>query len=100
MSTVGLVEGDPTRAALVAQGVAAGGGAPGAMVEAHGLARDFPYGDDVVHALRGVELVVARAELIAVRGRSGSGKTTLLNLLGGLDRPTAGSVVVDGTDLV
>jgi putative ABC transport system ATP-binding protein len=69
------------------------------MVESHGLARDFPAGDTVVHALRGVELTVARAELVAVRGRSGSGKTTLLNLLGGLDRPTAGTVVVDGVDL-
>jgi putative ABC transport system ATP-binding protein len=65
------------------------------MVRAVALSRDFPSGDGIVHALRGVDLVVARGEIIAVRGRSGSGKTTLLNLLGGLDRPTSGSVAVD-----
>ena len=69
----------------------------GPMVEVRGLVRDYPAGGDVVHALRGIDLEVARGELLAVRGRSGSGKTTLLNLLGGLDVPTAGSVIVDGT---
>ena len=69
------------------------------LVVAEGLVRDFPSGDTVIHALRGIDLVVAPGELLAVRGRSGSGKTTLLNLLGGLDRPTAGSVVVDGHQL-
>jgi putative ABC transport system ATP-binding protein len=69
------------------------------MVEATGVARDYPSGDVTLHALRGVDLTVARGELIAIRGRSGSGKTTLLNLLGGLDRPTAGRVVVDGHEV-
>ena len=73
------------------------GGAP--LVEAHGLARDYAVGSSVVHALQGVDLKVARGELIAVRGRSGSGKTTLLSLIGGLDRPTAGEVVLDGRPL-
>ena len=71
----------------------------GPMVEARGLVRDYAGGSGVVHALRGIDLEVARGELLAVRGRSGSGKTTLLNLLGGLDRPTAGSVVVDGIEV-
>jgi putative ABC transport system ATP-binding protein len=71
----------------------------GAMVEAVALARDYPSGDGVVHALRGVDLAVGRGQLVAIRGRSGSGKTTLLNLLGGLDRPTSGSVVVDGREI-
>ncbi len=66
------------------------------MVELDDLARDFPSGDGVVHALAGIDLTVGRGELLAVRGRSGSGKTTLLNLVGGLDRPTRGRVVVDG----
>jgi len=70
-----------------------------AMVVARGLSRDYESGGSVVHALRGIDIDVARGELLAVRGRSGSGKTTLLNLLGGLDEPTAGSVVVDGTQV-
>jgi putative ABC transport system ATP-binding protein len=70
-----------------------------AMVLGRGLVRDYASGGDVVHALRGVDVTVGRGELLAVRGRSGSGKTTLLNLLGGLDRPTAGTVTVDGTEI-
>jgi putative ABC transport system ATP-binding protein len=70
-----------------------------AMVVASGLVRDYASGDEVVHALRGIDLRVARGELLAVRGRSGSGTTTLLNLLGGLDRPTSGTVTVDGTEI-
>jgi putative ABC transport system ATP-binding protein len=66
------------------------------MVEAIGVRRDFPMGSTVVHALDGVDLRIARGELVAVRGRSGSGKTTLLSLIGGLDLPTAGQVFVDG----
>lgn len=68
----------------------------GPMVEAVGVDREYRSGDEIVHALRGIDLVVGRGELVAIRGRSGSGKTTLLNVLGGLDRPTAGSVSVDG----
>ena len=71
----------------------------GPMVVATGLSRDYPSGDTVIHALRGVNLRVIRGELVAVRGRSGSGKTTLLNLIGGLDRPTSGQVIVDGDDV-
>jgi putative ABC transport system ATP-binding protein len=70
-----------------------------AMVQARGLVRDYDSGGAVVHALRGLDIDVARGALLAVRGRSGSGKTTLLNLLGGLDQPTAGSVTVDGTEI-
>jgi putative ABC transport system ATP-binding protein len=81
-----------------------GGAGPGApsgatIVEATGLVRDYPSGETVVHALRGVDLTVRQGELLAIRGRSGSGKTTLLNLLGGLDRPTAGRVVVAGREV-
>jgi putative ABC transport system ATP-binding protein len=69
------------------------------MVVAEGLVRDYATGGAVVHALRGIDVRVARGELLAVRGRSGSGKTTLLNLLGGLDEPTAGTIVVDGAPI-
>jgi putative ABC transport system ATP-binding protein len=71
----------------------------GPVVEAIGLVRDYPSGDGVVHALRGVDVSVGRGQLVAVKGRSGSGKTTLLNLLGGLDRPTAGRVVIEGHEI-
>jgi putative ABC transport system ATP-binding protein len=71
----------------------------GAMVVATALCRDYPSGDGVLHAVRDVDLSIGRGQLVAVRGPSGSGKTTLLNLLGGLDRPTSGSVVVDGREV-
>jgi putative ABC transport system ATP-binding protein len=69
------------------------------MVEASELTRLYPSGDEVIHAVQDVELSIGRGELVAVRGRSGSGKTTLLNLLGGLDRPTTGTVRVDGHEI-
>jgi putative ABC transport system ATP-binding protein len=69
------------------------------MVIAEALTREYPSGDTVIHALRGIDLAVGRGELMAVKGRSGSGKTTLLNLLGGLDRPTRGRTVVDGQEV-
>jgi putative ABC transport system ATP-binding protein len=71
----------------------------GPIVQAIDLVRDYPSGDGVVHALRDVDLAVGQGELVAVRGRSGSGKTSLLNLLGGLDRPTSGRVIVDGHEV-
>ncbi|HZG06565.1 MAG TPA: ABC transporter ATP-binding protein [Streptomyces sp.] len=69
------------------------------MVAVRDLARTYGSGPAAVPALRGVTFEVPRGELVAVRGRSGAGKTTLLNLIGGLDRPDAGRVVVDGADL-
>lgn len=74
-------------------------GAASAMVVAEALTRDYPSGDSVVHALRGIDLSVGRGQLMAVKGRSGSGKTTLLNLLGGLDKPTSGRVLVAGAEV-
>jgi putative ABC transport system ATP-binding protein len=68
----------------------------GPIVEAVSVSRDYPSGGSVVRAVRDVDLSIRRGELLAVRGRSGSGKTTLLNLLGGLDRPTSGQVILDG----
>ena len=63
------------------------------------VSRTYGTGPTAVQALSGVSFDVARGELLAVRGRSGSGKTTLLGVLGGLDRPTAGSVVLGGRDV-
>src|SRR3954471_11725783 len=70
-------------------------GADGPLIEAIEVVRDYPSGDTVIHALRNVSLSADPGELVAVRGRSGSGKTTLLNILGGLDHPTSGRVVID-----
>ena len=69
--------------------------APPAMIELRRVSRQFAGKRDVV-ALDAVSLVIPRAEMVAVIGPSGSGKSTLLNLVGGLDRPTSGDVVVDG----
>ena len=73
--------------------------APGAAVRVRQVHRTFGSGPSAVHALRGVDLDVAPGELVALVGRSGSGKTTLLNVVGGLDRPDEGSVLVDGVDV-
>jgi len=60
------------------------------------LRRDYHMGGDVVHAVRGVSLDIARGEYVAIVGPSGCGKSTMLNLLGGIDRPTSGAVTIDG----
>ena len=66
------------------------------IVETRELSRDYEMAGGPVHALRDVSLRIERGQLIALRGRSGSGKTTFLSLVGALDRPTRGSVLVDG----
>ena len=68
----------------------------GPLAEAHGLTREYRMGEVTVQALRGVDLEIEPGELIVLLGPSGSGKTTLLNLLGGLDSPSAGEIVVGG----
>ena len=69
------------------------------IVETRGVTREYPMGETIVRALRGVDMRVQRGQLVAVKGRSGSGKTTLLNLIGGLDRPTAGQVYFDSREV-
>ncbi|MGG8406622.1 ABC transporter ATP-binding protein [Streptomyces sp. 12297] len=76
-----------------------GGADTGPMVTVTDLRRSYGTGPAAVHALRGVSFEIGRGELVALKGRSGSGKTTLLNLVGGLDAPDGGRVVIDGTDL-
>lgn len=68
-------------------------------LKARGVAKVYDQGDVPVHALRGVDLDLFEGEMIALLGPSGSGKSTLLNILGGIDRPTSGSVLFRGADV-
>jgi putative ABC transport system ATP-binding protein len=69
------------------------------VVRTVGLTRRYKMGDTFVDALQGVDLEIGRGEFVALVGPSGSGKSTVLNLIGGLDRPTAGEIWIDGVDL-
>jgi putative ABC transport system ATP-binding protein len=69
------------------------------MVEVRDVTRTFGSGATAAQALRGVSFSIEEGQLIALRGRSGSGKTTLLNVVGGLDRPDGGTVLVAGRDV-
>ncbi|HVO98770.1 MAG TPA: ABC transporter ATP-binding protein [Bryobacteraceae bacterium] len=70
------------------------------MIEIRDLTKTYRQGDVDVHALRGVNLSVAKGEFLSVVGPSGSGKSTLFNILGGLTPPTSGTVHIDGRDLL
>ena len=72
-------------------------GPPATVVSASEVARRYGEGDNAVHALRGVSLEVARGKMTAIMGPSGSGKSTLMHILAGLDRPSSGSVTIEGT---
>lgn len=72
---------------------------PRAMVECEGLVKIYKTKDIEVLALQGLELRIDEGELMAIIGNSGSGKSTFLNMIGGLDRPSAGRLFVDGKDL-
>ena len=69
------------------------------ILETKDLRKVYGSGDTEVRALDGVDLTVEKGEFVAVVGTSGSGKSTLLHMLGGLDRPTGGTVTVDGKEL-
>lgn len=69
------------------------------ILETRNLKKHYGSGDTAVHALDGVDLSVVNGEFVAIVGTSGSGKSTLLHMLGGLDRPTSGTVSVDGKEI-
>ena len=68
------------------------------IIKVEELRKDFHMGEITVHALRGVNLEIKEGEFIGIMGASGSGKSTMLNILGCLDKPTAGRYILDGTD--
>lgn len=70
-----------------------------AVIETRGLKKIYNPDKVPVHALNGVDLKIEKGEFTAIVGPSGSGKTTLLNIIGGLDEPTEGTAIVQGTDL-
>ena len=69
------------------------------MIECENLVKIYKTEDIEVLALQGLELTVEKGELMAIIGNSGSGKSTFLNMIGGLDRPSAGRLIVDGKNL-
>jgi len=66
------------------------------LIQIRGLKKTYQRGSEIIEVLHGVDLEIDRGEFVALMGPSGSGKTTLLNLIGGLDRPTAGRIEIDG----
>ena len=70
------------------------------LIEAHGIERTFGTAANPVRVLRGLDLCVESGTLVALYGPSGSGKTTLLNLIGALDRPNAGTIMLKGQEIV
>jgi putative ABC transport system ATP-binding protein len=70
-----------------------------ALVEMRGIHRTYVMGDNLVHALRGVDLTIEPGSSIAIMGTSGSGKSTMMNIMGCLDQPTQGSYLLNGKDV-
>ena len=70
-----------------------------AIIELRGVTKDYRLGDETIHALDRVDLTVTEGEFLAITGPSGSGKSTLANVIGGLDMPSEGTVLIDGEDL-
>jgi putative ABC transport system ATP-binding protein len=71
---------------------------PTALLETHDLIKDYEIGGEVVHACNGVSLTIQRGEFVAIMGASGSGKSTFMNMIGCLDVPSSGTLLLDGVD--
>ena len=69
------------------------------LIDARGLWKSYQMGDEIVHALAGIDVAVERGEYVAIMGPSGSGKSTLMNVIGCLDTPTKGSYLLNGREV-
>lgn len=69
------------------------------MIELRNIYKTYQIGNQIIHAVNGVDLSIANSELVSIMGTSGSGKTTLMNILGLLDRPTSGEYLLDGREI-
>jgi putative ABC transport system ATP-binding protein len=69
------------------------------LIKTTDLKKDYHLGETIVHALRGVDLIINRGEFVAIWGPSGSGKTTLLNLMGAIDEQTSGQISIEGKEI-
>ena len=69
------------------------------LIEVRDLTKSYASGDETVDALRGIDLSIDQGEFLTIMGQSGSGKSTLLSILGGLSRPSQGTVKMEGVDL-
>ncbi len=75
------------------------GGNDSSIVRTSRITKDFPMGKSTIQVLKGIDLEIRRGEYISIMGPSGSGKTTLFNMIGGLDKPSSGSVFIDEVDI-
>jgi putative ABC transport system ATP-binding protein len=78
---------------------ATGADASSYAIQTINVAKDYVLGSNTVPAVKNLDLVIRKGEFVAIMGPSGSGKSTLLNLLGALDKPTAGQIIIDGVDI-
>jgi len=69
------------------------------LIELNNLHREYKQGSKIIHAIDGIDLKVEKGEFLVIFGESGSGKSTLLQLIGGLERPSKGNVMIDGQDI-
>ena len=69
------------------------------IIKVEKVKKDYPLGATTVHALRGVSLTVDKGDFVVIVGPSGSGKSTLLHLMGALDHPSKGKILIDGDDI-